>query len=104
MNPTLYLYRIQPVRPEMLVIGPTPDEERIVGDHFAYLQRLTEESVVFLAGRTLTTDQASFGIIIFKADTDAAAQEIVQADPAVQQRVMRAELFPFRISLLGGSP
>lgn len=99
-----YLYRIQPVRPAMLTEGPTPDEDRIVSDHFDYLQRLTDNGVVFLAGRTLTTDQSSFGIIIFQAESESAAQKIVQSDPAIQQRVMRAELFPFRIALLGQAP
>lgn len=101
---TLYLYRIQPVRPAMLSEGPTAEEERIVGEHFDYLQRLTDGGVVFLAGRTMTTDQGSFGIIIFRAESEAAAQQIVQSDPAIQHRVMRAELFPFRIALLGQAP
>ncbi len=98
---SLFIYKIQPVRPEMLSLGSTPDEARIVGEHFDYLQRLTEQGVVSLAGRTLTTDYGSFGIIIFTAESEEAARRIVREDPAVRQRIMRAELYPFRIGLLG---
>ena len=46
---THYLYRIQPTRLEMLTHGPTVEEAEIVTQHFAYLQRLTEQGVVVLA-------------------------------------------------------
>jgi uncharacterized protein YciI len=95
-----FLYRVQPTRPEMLSEGPTPAEERIVSDHFAYLQNLAEQGTVMLAGRTLNTDPSSFGIIIFLAESEAAAQSILQNDPAVQQGVMNADLFPYRIAIL----
>ena len=96
-----WLYRIQPVRPAMLTDGPTPEEAEIVSQHFAYLNNLTEQGVVLLAGRTQTTDYASFGLIIFYAEHEAAAWKIVQDDPAIQNRVMRAELYPYRIALMG---
>ncbi len=95
-----YIYRIQPTRAEMLPEGPTPEEAAIVGQHFAYLQNLTERGVVVLAGRTQTTGPSSFGIIIFYAESEEAAQELVANDPAVQNGVMSAELFPFRVALL----
>ena len=100
----LFLYKIQPVRPEMLIEGATPDEEVLIGQHFDYLKRLIEAGVVFLAGRTLNTDPASFGIVIFHAVDEAAARQVMHADPAVRGRVMRAELYPFRVALLGNLP
>ena len=93
------IYRIQTVRTEML-ISMLPEEETAVHDHFAYLKQLTEQGIVHLAGRTPHTDASSFGIVIFSADSDEAAAEIMNNDPAVQRRVMRAELFPFRTALL----
>lgn len=95
-----YLYRIQPTRVDMLSSGPTPEEQAIVGQHFAYLQRLMAEGVVILAGRTLNTDETSFGIAIFNAESDEAAQQLVENDPAVQQGVMQAMLFPYRVALI----
>lgn len=96
-----FLYRIQAVRPEMVSAGATPEESEIVAQHFSYLQHLTETGVVLLAGRTLNTDYSTFGIVIFRAASEAAAREVVASDPAVRQRVMRAELYPYRIALLG---
>ena len=51
-----YLYKIQPVRPEILSEGLTADEEQAMSDHFAYLKDLMEKGVVILAGRTQNTD------------------------------------------------
>jgi uncharacterized protein YciI len=80
---------------------PTADEARITGEHFAYLQRLRDDGIVLLAGRTQTAEFASFGIIIFRAMDDDAARRGVDSDPAVVNRVMRAELYPYRIAVLG---
>ena len=102
--PSLFLYKIQPVRPEMLTEGPTHEEELIVSQHFAYLKQLTEAGVVLLAGRTLNTDPSSFGIVIFNAGSEQEAQQVMHHDPAVKQRVMRAELYPYSIALLGALP
>ena len=95
-----YLYKIQPVRPEMLTEGPTETESQIVSDHFSYLKDLMERGVVILAGRTQNNDYSSFGIIIFKAESEEQAREVVRNDPAVKNNVMRAELYPYRIALL----
>ena len=94
-----YLYRIQPTRHEMLTTGTTPEEEEIIGEHFTYLKRLTTEGVAILVGRTLTTDQDSMGIVIFKARSDEEARALMNEDPAVSKGVMSAKLFPFRIAL-----
>ena len=102
MNETKhYLYRIQPTRHEMLVEGKTLEEEEIIGEHFTYLERLTGEGVVMLAGRTLTTDKDGMGIVIFKAHSDEEALALMKSDPAVSKGVMSAKLFPFRIALHG---
>ena len=95
-----YLYKIQPTRQEMLSEGPTPEEEGVVGEHFTYLQELTARGLLILAGRTLNTDESSFGIVIFRAFSEEAAQKVMENDPAVRQDVMKAEIFPFRIALM----
>ncbi len=100
---THYLYRIQPTRLEMLMQGPTPAEAEIISRHFAYLQQLTEQGVVVLAGRTLNTDERSFGIVIMRADSEEAARDVMEHDPAVAHQVMRAELYPYRIALMAKS-
>ena len=84
----------------MLKEGLTETEERTVSEHFDYLKGLMEKGIVILAGRTQNTDYSSFGICIFKAESEEEARTIVQNDPAVKSRVMRAELFPYKIALL----
>jgi uncharacterized protein YciI len=94
-----FLYRIQPVRHDMLAKGSTEFESHIVSEHFNYLKRLTEDGVVILAGRTQNTDYSSFGIVLLKAETIEAAREIMLNDPAVKNNVFRAELYPYKTSL-----
>jgi len=94
-----YLYRLRPKRIEMITVGPTEEESSILAQHFAYLEKLVAENVVHIAGPTLNRDARTFGIVIFTAPSEEWAGEIMQGDPAVQQGIMTAELFPFRVSL-----
>jgi uncharacterized protein YciI len=97
---THYLYKVQPARLEMLTQDPTPQEAELISQHFDYLEKLTEQDVTVLVGRTLTTDEHSFGIAIFKAASEEAARDVMNNDPAVKNGVMRATLYPFRIALM----
>lgn len=83
----------------MLSAGPTAVEAEVVAAHFAHLQALAARGIVLLAGRTLTTDERTFGIVVFEADDEVAARERMGGDPAVARGVMRAELWPFRVAL-----
>lgn len=95
-----FMYQIRPTRLEMLVES-TPEEDALIEQHFEYLQRLTQAGVARLAGRTLTVDEGSFGIVIFWAEDEAAAREVMRSDPAVAAGVFAAQLFPFRTALMG---
>ena len=95
-----YLYRIQPIRDGMLTKGATEEEKRIVSEHFSYLQSLQSNGILILAGRTQNIDNSSHGIVIFTTDSEENARKIVLADPAVEKKVFRAELFPYHVSLL----
>lgn len=95
-----YLYVLRPARLAMLTDGGTPEEQRIVGEHFAHLQRLTEEGVTILMGRTLNNDERTLGLVVFNAADDDSAQQVMESDPAVAQGVMTAELFPYRVALI----
>ena len=96
-----FIYRIQTTRPAMLTEGPTPEEREAVAAHRAYLERLAAAGVVLLFGRTQTTDAATFGIVIFRAGSPDEAQQVMEDDPAVRARVMRGEVFPFRVVGVG---
>lgn len=92
-----WLYRIVPRRPEM-VADPTPEEQRIVGAHFAYLVDLRDRGIAILAGRTQEAT-GTFGITIFEADDEDAARDVMTADPAVAAGVFVATLHPYRIAV-----
>jgi uncharacterized protein YciI len=82
----------------------TTNDNKIVEQHFLRLQSDTLAGKVILAGRTLNEDPTSFGIVIFEADSEKAAQEYMDSDPAVQEGVMSSTLFPYRVALLKTNP
>jgi uncharacterized protein YciI len=85
----------------MLRTGPTDSEQAVVAEHFAYLQDLNALGVIILVGRTLNTDENAMGLTIFRAESEDAARQIMNRDPAVKKGVMTATLYPFRVVLQG---
>jgi uncharacterized protein YciI len=94
-----YLYIVRPTRVGMLVEGPTDTESAVLARHFEYLERLMQEGTVLTAGRTLHTDERTFGLVVLAVESEARAERVMREDPAVLEGVMSAELFPYRISL-----
>ena len=94
-----YLYLLRPTRLDMLTTGPTAEEAATVGAHFEYLHRLLAAGLVLMVGRTQNNDASTFGIAVFEAESQAAAEAIMNGDPAVRGGVMRAELYPYRVAL-----
>ncbi len=98
-----FVYVLKPVRAGMLAGGgPTADESRVIGEHFAYLEDLLARGALKLAGRTLTTGPETFGLVVFEAADLVAASAVMAGDPAVAGGVMTAEVFPFRVALAEG--
>ena len=52
-----------------------------------------------MVGRTRNTDHTTIGLVVFQADSEERATAIMQADPAVTNGVMKAELFPYHVAL-----
>jgi uncharacterized protein YciI len=94
-----FVYRIVPTRAEMLVSGPTEREGQVVDAHFAHLQKLAADGVVLMAGRTVDTGPATWGIVVFRAASRAEAEAVMRSDPAIAQGVMHGELFPYRVAV-----
>jgi uncharacterized protein YciI len=93
-----YLYKIQLNRIEILTEGPTDEEAKALSGHAEFVNDLADKGVVLLAGRTQTIESNGFGIVIFVAESEEAAQAIMAQDPAIKNTVMNAELFPYRIA------
>ena len=93
-----YIYLIHPLRHEFFE-SPTPYEDAAMNAHYEYLKKATAEGVVLLAGPCL---DETFGVVVFTADSDEAAQAFMFNDPSVISNVMMAELHPMTISLMRG--
>ena len=98
-NRAQFLYRIVPVRADMLVTGPTEHEMQVMATHFAHLQKLAADGVVLMAGRTLVAGPDTFGIVVFKAASPDEAEAVMRSDPAIAQGLMHCELFPYRVAV-----
>jgi len=78
----------------------TKEDGAVVGRHFRRLQRLHKEGKVILAGRTLNeSDPSQFGVVIFEAVSEEEARRLMEEDDAVKEKIMTAELFPFKVAL-----
>lgn len=78
----------------------TKEDGRVVGRHFRRLQRLHREGKVILAGRTLNeSDPSQFGVVIFEAASEEEARRLMEEDEAVKEKIMTAQLFPFKVAL-----
>jgi uncharacterized protein YciI len=75
-------------------------EAEVFGRHFEYLERLLAEGVLVLAGPTL--GRVNTGLAIFEAPDRETAEQIMTADPAVAEGIVRGELREYRVSLLRG--
>ncbi len=93
-----WVYVIRATRPEF-VDAPTEDEQRIMSDHFSYLQSLLDAGTLIMAGPAL---DASFGLVVYEAKDEESARSIMASDPSVALAVMSATLHPYRTSLLRG--
>jgi uncharacterized protein len=97
-----WLVLLRPVREEM-PFAPTADEERIVSAHFEYLCRLRDEGKLLLAGPSPVAGD-TIGISILTVDEESEARQLLESDPAIVGGIMRADLRPFRVSVLRPSP
>jgi len=92
-----FIYVLRPIRSAMIE-NPRPEEESRLEEHFEYLARALDQGRLVLAGPCL---DGEFGVVVFRADTEQAAREFMEADPAVRHGLMTGELHSFRVSLLG---
>jgi uncharacterized protein len=96
----LWLNTLHPTRVEMLTVGPTEREQRIVGAHFAYWQQLAAKGTALLVGRTQDAGPQTVGVAVFEAPDEASAVALCQDDPTVREGVMTSTVQPYRIALL----
>ena len=91
-----FVYLLRPTRPG-LAAGPSLQEETVLDLHFDRLKAALADGRLILAGPCL---DAAFGIVVFRAGSEAEAAAFMEGDPAVKEGLMTATLHPFRVSLL----
>ena len=74
----------------------TPDEEKVMQDHFVYLKELTARKKVIVAGPCF---DPVFGLVILQTASEAEARELMDREPSVVAGVYTYELQPMRVSL-----
>ena len=79
----------------------TEKEEKIMKDHFVYLQKLLKEKKLIMAGPVFSNPV--YGLIILQVDSQAEAREILEKDPSVISGLLTYDVSPMRVSLLAES-
>jgi len=92
-----YLYLLHPYR-DGFFEAPTEQENKVMQEHFEYLQKATQAGTIVLAGPCLDD---TFGLVVFRSENDETARIFMLNDPSVQKNVMMTELHPLHISLIG---
>jgi uncharacterized protein YciI len=82
----------------------TKDDTTALQSHFNRLKEATERGQVIFAGRTKEPGDKTFGLVVFDAVDETAAQQFLNADPAVTAGAMTAELHPFSVVLQRKNP
>jgi uncharacterized protein YciI len=82
----------------------TKDDEPALERHVARFKEAVKAGQLILAGRTMEPGDKTFGIAIFEAADEAAAQKFMEGDPAVAAGLMTAELHPFAVVLQRKNP
>ena len=94
-----YLYMLR-VAPSLQDESKWTDKHKAAAvKHFERLKKAAADGKVVLAGRTTESLDKTFGLVIFEADSEAAAKTFMESDPAVVAGVMTATLHPYSVAL-----
>ena len=94
-----YVYVLQVAPAFQKEASWTDTENAVVAQHFERLVRATQSGQVILAGRTEEPLDRTFGLVIFEADSEAAAREFMQSDPVIIAGLMTATLHRYAVAL-----
>lgn len=68
------------------------ESQKLFEGHMANINRLAQEGKLVLAGPFMKNERSYSGIYIFNASSIEEAKEFVATDPAVQSKLLEAEL------------
>lgn len=93
-----FIYVLKPVE-RLLREGFTELDNKIIKEHFEYLQNLLIEEKLVIAGKTDGFNSNTFGIVILKTFSEEEAKELMINDPVVKEKIMEGSLYPYKIAL-----
>jgi len=94
-----FIFRYEPVRKDLTLQNLTETERPVLMQHGGYLKSLLEAGKLTMAGQAFDPN-GFWGIVIVAAPDQGSAQAILDADPAIQSKLFRAAVVPFRIVFL----
>jgi len=98
-KPQQYLYLLR-VAPHLHDQAKWSEKDKAAtSQHFERLKKATASGQVILAGRTTEALDKTFGLVVFEAESEAAAKAFMESDPAVMAGVMSATLHPYSVAL-----
>jgi uncharacterized protein YciI len=77
----------------------TQADNDAVSRHFTRLADGVKTGQVIFAGKTTEPLDTTFGLVVFEAESEAAARRFMESDPAVVAGVMSATLHPYALAL-----
>lgn len=86
---------------DLLKNGPRPEDMPVLQAHVKYMRTLAEQGTSVFAGHTLNHDETSFGLLVVKADSEASARKIMEADPIVHAGLVQGTVIPFGVATIG---
>lgn len=90
-----FLIHLTPCR-HTLPLDATSEEREIINAHFEHLKSNMEQGILWFAGRT---EGAELGLAVINCESEQEAQEILDEDPCIVNKVMTGKLYPFMIAL-----
>lgn len=96
MRDYIYILKLLPKFHDPASYGEKENE--ILANHFARLERQKKRGTVKYVGKTglPVTNKGNFGLVVFEAENDTVAELFMGSDPAVMNKMMTAECFPFK--------
>ena len=93
----LYVLRVAPALHDQA--RWTQADNDAVSRHFTRLADGVKAGKVIFAGKTTEPLDTTFGLVVFEAESEAAARQFMESDPAVVAGVMTATLHPYALAL-----
>lgn len=98
MPPTTKQFFVRLIPPrQTFPLDASPEEERIMGEHFVYLNGLAAKGKVLIAGPCF---DPLFGMLIIDGVSRKEAEEIMNNDPSVKGGINKYDLNEMRLSLM----